>query len=71
VTIASGFAHYSFWLFMLMSLITRGGRFFLLAGLLYWKGEAARGFIEKRLEVSLLVFLAVVIGGVVAVKYLF
>jgi membrane protein YqaA with SNARE-associated domain len=71
VTIASGFAHYSFWLFMLMSLITRGGRFFLLAGLLYWKGEAARSFIEKRLEVSLLVFLAVVIGGVVAVKYLF
>jgi membrane protein YqaA with SNARE-associated domain len=71
VTIASGFAHYSFWLFMLMSLITRGGRFFLLAGLLYWKGEAARGFIEKRLEASLLVFLLAVVLGVVAVKYLF
>ena len=56
---------------MLMSLITRGGRFFLLAGLLYWKGEAARGFIEKRLEASLIVFLLVVVAGVVAVKYLF
>lgn len=71
VTITSGFAHYSFWLFMLMSAITRGGRYFLIAGLLYWKGEEARRFIEKRLEVSLLVFLAVVVLGVVAVKYLF
>jgi nitrate reductase NapE component len=31
----------------------------------------ARNFIEKRLEVSLFVFLAVVVLGVVAVKYLF
>jgi len=56
---------------MLMSLITRGGRYFLFAGLLYWKGEPARAFIEKRLEASLLVFLLLVVGGVVAVKYLF
>jgi len=71
VTITSGFAHYSFWTFMLMSAITRGGRYLLVAGLLYWKGDVARRFIEKRLEVSLLVFLGVVIAGVVAVKYLF
>ena len=71
VTITSGFAHYSFWVFMLMSAVTRGGRYLLVAGLLYWKGEVARRFIEKRLEASLLVFLAVVIAGVVAVKYLF
>jgi len=71
VTITSGFAHYSFWLFMMMSAITRGGRYLLVAGLLYWKGEQARRFIEKRLELSLLVFLLVVAGGVVAVKYLF
>lgn len=71
VTITSGFAHFSFWLFMLMSLITRGGRFFLVAGLLYWKGEEARRFIEKRLEASLIVFLLVVVAGIVAVKYLF
>jgi membrane protein YqaA with SNARE-associated domain len=71
VTITSGFAHYSFWPFMALSAITRGGRYFLIAGLLYWKGEEARRFIEKRLEVSLLVFLLVVVLGVVAVKYLF
>jgi membrane protein YqaA with SNARE-associated domain len=71
VTIASGFAHYSFWLFVVLSIVTRGGRFMLVAGLLYWKGEQARRFIEKRLEATLLVFLALVIAGVVAVKYLF
>ena len=71
VTIASGFAHYSFWTFMLLSVITRGGRFMLVAGLIVWKGEAARNFIEKRLELSLFVFLAVVVLGVVSVKYLF
>lgn len=71
VTIASGFAHYSFAMFMILSVITRGGRYFLVAGLLYWKGEEARRFIEKRLELTLLVFLALVVAGVVAVKYLF
>jgi len=71
VTITSGFAHYSFPVFMAVSAITRGGRYLLVAGLLYWKGEPARRFIEKRLELSLLVFLLAVVGGVVAVKYLF
>ena len=71
VTIASGFAHYSFAMFMLLSVITRGGRYFLVAGLLYWKGDVARNFIEKRLEASLFGFLLVVILGIVAVKYLF
>ncbi len=55
-------------MFMLLSVITRGGRYFLVAGLLYWKGEEARRFIEKRLEATLFVFLAVVILGFVAVK---
>ncbi len=71
VTIASGFAHYSFALFMLLSVITRGGRYFLVAGLLYWKGDVARNLIENRLEASLFGFMLIVILGIVAVKYLF
>ena len=58
-------------MFMLLSVVTRGGRYFLVAGLLYWKGDVARNFIEKRLEASLFGFLLVVILGIVAVKYLF
>jgi membrane protein YqaA with SNARE-associated domain len=71
VTIASGFAHYNFALFVLLSIITRGGRYFLVAGLLYWKGEEARRFIEKRLEATLALFLLAVVLGFVAVKYIF
>lgn len=71
VTIASGFAHYAFVPFVLLSILTRGGRFMLISGLLYWKGDEARRFIEKRLELSLFVFLGTVVAGVVAVKYLF
>lgn len=71
VTITSGFAHYSFAMFVLLSIITRGGRFMLVAGLLYWKGEEARRFIEKRLGATLFAFLAAVILGFVAVKFLF
>jgi|688.fasta_scaffold28248_3 membrane protein YqaA with SNARE-associated domain len=71
VTIASGFAHYSFAMFMILSVITRGGRYFLVAGLLYWKGEQARQFIEKRLEATLFFFLLTIVLGFVAVKFLF
>lgn len=71
VTIASGFAHYNFPMFVLLSVATRGARYFLIAGLLYWKGDVAKEFIEKRLEASLFGFLLVVILGIVAVKYVF
>lgn len=71
VTIASGFAHYSFTMFVLLSILTRGARFFLISALLYWKGEVARNFIEQRLEATLIGFLLVVVAGVVAVKFLF
>ncbi len=71
VTIASGFAQYSFAMFMILSVLTRGGRYFLVAGLLYWKGEQARQFIEKRLEATLFFFLLTIVLGFVAVKFLF
>lgn len=71
VTIASGIANYNLFLFVILSLVTRGGRFFLVAALLRWKGGAAREFIEKRLGLVTFVFGAVVVGGILAVLYLF
>jgi membrane protein YqaA with SNARE-associated domain len=69
VTILSGFAGYDFAMFMLLSAITRGGRFFLVAGLLYLFGERVRAFIERRLEWAMLVVLAVVIAGFLIARY--
>src|SRR6201747_1721676 len=49
VTIPSGFAGYNIWLFVLCSIVARGGRFFVVAVLLNRYGEAIRAELEKRL----------------------
>jgi membrane protein YqaA with SNARE-associated domain len=69
VTITSGFAGYNIWLFVLCSIIARGGRFFAVAVLLNRYGDAIRAEIEKRLGlwVALLV-LVLVLGFVVAFR---
>lgn len=71
VTITSGFAEYNFVLFVLLSIITRGARFFLLAFLLHRYGERARHIIEKRLGLWVFLGGSVVVIGIVAALYLF
>jgi membrane protein YqaA with SNARE-associated domain len=70
VTITSGFAGYNFGLFVVLSVITRGMRFFLLAFLLNRYGEAARHIIEKRLALWTTLFAVVLVGGIVVALYL-
>ncbi len=69
VTILTGFAGYNFGLFVLLSAITRGVRFFLVAGLASYYGEPIRDFLEKRLEAVALGTVAIVISGFVIVRY--
>ena len=71
VTIASGFAGYDFFMFVLLSIITRGMRFFLVAELLRFYGEPIREFIEKRLTLVLTSFLVAIVGGFFIAKYAF
>jgi membrane protein YqaA with SNARE-associated domain len=70
VTITSGFAGYNFGLFVLCSIVARGGRFFVLAFLLHRYGERARDLIEKRLGLWVLLGAGVVAIGVVMALYL-
>jgi membrane protein YqaA with SNARE-associated domain len=63
VTIASGLAHFNFGLFVLCAAVTRGARFFLIAGLLKRYGAPMQTFIEKRLALVGWAFLAVIAGG--------
>ncbi len=70
VTITSGFAGYNFGLFVVLSIVTRGMRFFLLAFLLNRYGEAARHIIEKRLALWTSLFAVVLVGGIVVALYL-
>jgi membrane protein YqaA with SNARE-associated domain len=70
VTIASGFAGYNFPLFVLLSLLTRGARFFAEAFLLRRYGEPAREMIEKRLGLWVTAGALVLVAGAVAALYL-
>ncbi len=69
ITIASGATQLNFLIFMVASLAARGLRFFLEAGLLYWFGEPIRAFIERRLSLVTTVFVVLLVGGFLAIKY--
>ncbi len=71
ITIASGAAHFDLFTFVWASALTRGVRFFAVAALLWKYGEPIRDFIEKRLTLVTIVFLIALVGGFVAVRFLF
>jgi len=69
VTITSGFAGYNIGLFILCSIVARGGRFFIVAILLNRYGDWIRVRIEKHLGLVVAIGAAVlVLGFVVAIK---
>jgi membrane protein YqaA with SNARE-associated domain len=71
VTIASGFAGYDLFMFILLSIITRGARFFLVAELLRIYGDPIRDFIEQRLTLVTTGFVVAVVGGFLIARYAF
>jgi membrane protein YqaA with SNARE-associated domain len=71
VTIAAGFSGYNIVPFVLLSLVTRGGRFFAEAFLLKRYGPSARVIIEKRLGFWVMIAAVAVVAGFLAVIYLF
>jgi len=69
VTITSGFAGFNIALFFVLSVITRGARFFVEAFLLNRYGARARGIIEERLGMwASLAAAAIVVGFIVVVR---
>ncbi|NBX86859.1 MAG: DedA family protein [Proteobacteria bacterium] len=70
ITIASGVFSYALLPFTIASIVSRGARFFLVAGLLYFFGQPIRTFIEKHFELLTIAFTLALIGGFVAIKYL-
>src|SRR6266566_3300401 len=71
VTIASGFAGFNLLLFVLLSIVTRGMRFYVEAFLLNRYGAQARAILEERLEVWATAFAVVLVAGIFAALYLF
>ncbi len=70
ITIASGATGLSLPIFIVASILSRGLRFFVVAGLLYWAGPPIRNFIERRLGLVFTVFVVLLLGGFVVARYL-
>ena len=70
VTITSGFAAYSLFWFVILSIITRGLRFFLVALLMSRYGPAIKGIIDRHFNLVAGAAIVVIIGGFVAFRYL-
>ncbi len=68
-TIAAGATGMAFVPFLLVSLVGRAARFFLVAGLLRLFGPAIRRTLEKNFDLAALAFLVLLVGGFLALKY--
>ena len=69
VTIASGFAGYNIFWFVILCSITRGARFFLVAGILNRYGEPLKALMERHLGLFAAGFGALIVAGFVVAKY--
>ncbi len=70
ITIMSGWTAMPLGTFVATSILARALRFFIVAGLLRVFGASIRDFIERRLGLVFTVFILLLIGGFVLVRYL-
>ena len=70
LTITSGFVHFNFFYFIIVSILTRGSRFFIIALLIAKFGPTMKKIIEKRLFVTSFI-LSIVLIIVAYLVYIF
>lgn len=69
-TVTGGALNVNIFLFLIASIISRAGRFFLVAFLIWKFGPQIKGFIDKYFNWLAIAFTVLLIGGFVLVKYL-
>jgi len=71
LTITSGFIHFNLFYFIIISLITRGSRFFIIAFLISNFGPAMKKLIEKKLiKVSIIISIILILFAYFIYKFL-
>ena len=70
ITIASGLFQLNFIIFIICSFFSRGSRFFLVSGLLYFFGDSIKVFIDKYFNFLAILFFALLISGFLIFKIL-
>ena len=68
-TIAAGAFQINFATFMLASLVSRGARFLLIGALIWWLGPSIKDFIDRYFNWLAILFVILLFGGFIAVKY--
>ena len=61
LTITSGFVHFNIFYFIIVSALTRGSRFFIVALLIRYFGPAIKNAIEKRLLLASFIFSIIIV----------
>ena len=70
ITIASGVVGMNIWIFGLASVLARGLRFFIIAGLLRYFGAPIKKIIEKHFGLLSILFFILLIGGFLLIKFI-
>ena len=70
-TISSGFFRFEFLSFIVASVIGRSFRFFLVAGLIWKFGPPIKAFIDRYFNALCIIFVVMLIGGFLLLKYAF
>lgn len=70
-TISAGMFKVDFGVFLLASAVGRAGRFFLVGGLIYLFGKPIQAFIDRYLNLLVIGFTVLLIGGFILIKFLF
>ncbi|HRP01306.1 MAG TPA: YqaA family protein [Candidatus Kapabacteria bacterium] len=68
-TVTAGVFSVNFFMFVIASIISRAGRFFLVAFLIWKFGPSIKSFIDKYFNILALAFTILLIGGFVVIQY--
>jgi membrane protein YqaA with SNARE-associated domain len=68
-TIAAGATGMAFWPFVFVSILGRGGRFFIVSAILRIFGPTVRALIEKHFDLAAFLFLVLLLGGFLILRY--
>lgn len=68
-TLSSGVFGISIPVFIVASIVSRGARFFLVAGLIYFFGPGIQGFIDRYFDKLVWLFLALIIAGFLVLEF--
>ncbi|MFP4498507.1 MAG: YqaA family protein, partial [Vulcanimicrobiota bacterium] len=68
--IAAGVFYINFWKFVMVTVISRSARFFIVAGLIMAFGQQIKVFIDKYFNILSVIFVVLLLGGFYAMKYI-